>query len=764
MILLADYDIERAFQTIEEELMKSMIRNMKRHRIEEVSEKKEWEMWQALQLKALEEYKKNNRKRFQSQYSEINKQISSVITGARAQGNMQQEIKILEAIRKGFKPPRGLKSSTQTMGEFFKVNDRKLDALIKATQNDFKKAEYAMLRMSEDQYRKIIFNSQVYANTGAGTYEQAVDMATKDFLNRGINCIEYKNGARHTVASYAAMAIQTASKRAYLTGEGEKRAEWGIHTVIMNKRGNACPKCLPFVGKILIDDVWSGGKQTDGPYMLMSSAIAAGLYHPNCKDSHTTYFEGISTPGASYTREELAKVESDYRREQKQQYAKRQADRFGRLAEHSMDEENQEKYRRKENEWKKSFVDVGVPDEKFTVQNVVKEVSAKSDTHEMNNSIEQKLFGKGIQVNIEEAGKYHEEVCEALNHLDKLTDEYRNTVVSYTVGKTAGVQTEFGSAYMLNGKTSILIDSKAYRINKAIDALGLGEKQPLGITYHEFAHSLSQSKEKMNPEFWKEIRKIKREYEGFRGKSNWFDIKISDYASKDVDEFLAEAFTQAKLSDKPSPFSKQVLDAVDKYFKKQSPDRVVKMPDIKFATKKNSVITAKQKFEDTMTVSKAYNELPIKVKQNISDVTFEVGHDGSACDIQNKLIRVGIGTSKEEIFHETGHLIENYMMSSADVRKYKEFLVDGLSCNDIMVKTYYDNAGNDIDIYLLKGMNFESEYQSRLYVSNPFEALNRDGTINVDILGEAISEVFRKYMNGETISQKAQELIERVIL
>ena len=353
MILLADYDIESAFQTIEEELMKSMIRNMKRHRIEEVSEKKEWEMWQALQLKALEEYKKNNRKRFQSQYSEINKQISSVITGARAQGNMQQEIKILEAIRKGFKPPRGLKSSTQTMGEFFKVNDRKLDALIKATQNDFKKAEYAMLRMSEDQYRKIIFNSQVYANTGAGTYEQAVDMATKDFLNRGINCIEYKNGARHTVASYAAMAIQTASKRAYLTGEGEKRAEWGIHTVIMNKRGNACPKCLPFVGKVLIDDVWSGGKQTDGPYMLMSSAIAAGLYHPNCKDSHTTYFEGISTPGASYTREELAKVESDYRREQKQQYAKRQADRFGRLAEHSMDEENQRRYSKRADVWKR---------------------------------------------------------------------------------------------------------------------------------------------------------------------------------------------------------------------------------------------------------------------------------------------------------------------------------------------------------------------------------------------------------------------------
>ena len=192
-----------------------------------------------------------------------------------------------------------------------------------------------------------------YANTGAGTYEKAVDMATKDFLSRGINCIEYANGAHHTIADYAAMAIQTASKRAYLQGEGEMRKEWGISTVIMNKRGNPCPKCLPFVGKVLIDDVWSGGKASDGPYPLMSSAITAGLYHPRCKDIHTTYFEGISTPPDSkFTRQEVKEIADGYRAEQKQQYAKRQADRFGRLAEYSLDEENQKKYQKKERFWK----------------------------------------------------------------------------------------------------------------------------------------------------------------------------------------------------------------------------------------------------------------------------------------------------------------------------------------------------------------------------------------------------------------------------
>lgn len=350
--MVADYDIEKAFRAIEDELMKSMIRNMKRHRLEEVKEKKEWEMWQALQLKSLEEYKRSNKKQFQGKFSQIDKEIASIISASRTQGNMVQEIKILEAMRKGFKPSKGLQRSTQTMGEFFKLNDRKLEALIKATQNDFKKAERAMLRMAEDQYRKTIFSAQVYANTGAGTYEQAVDMATKDFLSRGINCIEYANGARHTIANYTAMAIQTASKRAYLAGEGEKRAEWGIHTVIINKRGNACPKCLPFVGKVLIDDVWSGGKQSDGPYLLMSYAMAQGLYHPRCKDIHTTYFEGISTPGVTYTKEELKKIENSYRLDGKRQYAKRQADKYTRLADNTLDEDSRKKYEGKAQLWK----------------------------------------------------------------------------------------------------------------------------------------------------------------------------------------------------------------------------------------------------------------------------------------------------------------------------------------------------------------------------------------------------------------------------
>lgn len=250
------YDIGAAFESIENELMSSMIRNMRRHKLEEIDEDKQWAMWQALQLKALEKYKKDNQKKYGKQFKDINDQIKALISISRSEGEIAQEIAILEAIRNGFPAKRIAKGAA---AEFFKLNDRKLEALIKATMDDMEHAEIAVLRMANDQYRKVIYNAQVYANTGAGTYEKAVDMATEDFVKAGLNCVQYANGARHTLADYADMAIRTASKRAYLQGEGQKRQEWGISTVIMNKRGNPCPKCLPFVGKVLIDDVWSNG-------------------------------------------------------------------------------------------------------------------------------------------------------------------------------------------------------------------------------------------------------------------------------------------------------------------------------------------------------------------------------------------------------------------------------------------------------------------------------------------------------------------------
>lgn len=357
------YNISEAFEKIEDELIGSMVRNLSRHKAEETERGYNWTQWQALQLRSLEEYRKNNQKKFPQRFNKLNVQIRETLQDSYNDGSTKQEQKILQAIEQGFKGKGTNKPAftgqTETNGEFFKVNDRKLDALVEATTHDMQRAETAVLRRADDQYRQIIYNAQVYANTGAGTYEKAIDMATRDFLRAGINSIQYKNGSRHTIEEYADMAIKTAAKRAYLQGEGSKRKEWGITTVILNKRTNACPLCAPFCGKVFIDDVWSGGDSsgispvTGVKYPLLSEAIAAGLYHPRCQDSHTTYFEGINTvPNDSkYTKEELDEMADRYNAEQKQAYCERQEKRYSRMSKYSLDSDNKRMYKARTDEW-----------------------------------------------------------------------------------------------------------------------------------------------------------------------------------------------------------------------------------------------------------------------------------------------------------------------------------------------------------------------------------------------------------------------------
>lgn len=122
-------------------------------------------------------------------------------------------------------------------------------------------------------------------------------MAVKDFLDRGIRGITYRDGSRHSIREYSQMAIRTALKRAALASEGAMRREWGVHTIIVNHRTDACPVCMRWVGQVIVDDVYSGGTPEEAEelgYPLLSEAMKEGLFHPNCRDTATTFFPGIT--------------------------------------------------------------------------------------------------------------------------------------------------------------------------------------------------------------------------------------------------------------------------------------------------------------------------------------------------------------------------------------------------------------------------------------------------------------------------------------
>ena len=398
---MSDYNIREVFEKIEDELIDSMMRNFSRHRAEETKEGYNWTQWQAEQLKSLEEYRKHNAKKFGKRFKTINGKVEEIIRTAKADGNASQEAEILEAVKDGFKAPK--KPSAHSTAEFFKVNDRKLDALIKSTTDDLKRAETAVLRMSNDKYRKAIFNAQVAMNTGAVTYEKAVDIACKDMLNAGLNCVEYKNGARHTLSDYADMAVKTANKRAYLRGEGEKRAEWGVSLVVVNSRQGGCPDCAKYIGKVFIDDVYSNGKKSDGNYPLLSTAIKNGLFHPRCKDSTSTYYPELDDLDAPLSEDEIKELDRQRGIEEKQQYAQRQAERFDRRAEYSLDEDNKRIAQTRADEWHDRANTLEEKTKQFSLNTNEQKYYSPVFKEVISKSFERKIEGETITIDTHKA-------------------------------------------------------------------------------------------------------------------------------------------------------------------------------------------------------------------------------------------------------------------------------------------------------------------------------------------------------------------------
>jgi hypothetical protein len=306
-----NYDIRTIFMEMELELIRSMKRNLSRHEEEELKQGFKFEQWQSAKLRDLERFRRENIEII----GEYSKPIEEVIhhtlveTYEESQDNVNEFIKEIknEYVDNVFvklpgdlepiTPPVESEPMKDMVGEvlenvrtwqeaptprdevFFRTNDNKFNALMETVEKDFNKANSAVLRRMDDIYRQTIFKAQVNYNTGSVGLDKAIDIATKDFLEKGIDAITYSDGKKVNIASYAEMALRTANHRAYLMGEGKKRQEMGLSLVVVSAHATACELCVPWQGKILIDDVYSGGSKEDGDYSLLSAAMEKGLLH-----------------------------------------------------------------------------------------------------------------------------------------------------------------------------------------------------------------------------------------------------------------------------------------------------------------------------------------------------------------------------------------------------------------------------------------------------------------------------------------------------
>ena len=326
------YDVNMVFAELEQELIISFKRNMGKYT--DTSN-----MWQAMKLKDLEQFRRETSREI-AKATQKAKKLAKIILGDEFGKGADKVDRFMKQFKLSVQPSSEM--------QFFRANRRKLNMLLEAVYSDLDNAAHAAYRHMDDVYRQTMFKAEIAKNTGVYTTEQAVDVATRDFLEKGINCITYANGARVNIASYAEMVLRTSGKRALMMAEGARNQEWGVTTIQITQHGSTCELCSPWQGKVLIDDVYSGGKPSDGPYSLLSTAMAEGLFHPNCRHGSGTFFEGISETPEPYNQ---AEVEAKYELEQQQRYNERKIREWKRKANGSMDEGNRRKAEAKVKEW-----------------------------------------------------------------------------------------------------------------------------------------------------------------------------------------------------------------------------------------------------------------------------------------------------------------------------------------------------------------------------------------------------------------------------
>lgn len=179
--------------------------------------------------------------------------------------------------------------------------------------------------------------------------------------------------------------------------------------------------------------------------------------------------------------------------------------------------------------------------------------------------------------------------------LGELTNEYKSAVPNKEFGtnvtfrgtsRNYGVVKSIGRGQSITemnfGDNSDPARSKDYRPETAFlieKARVDPENQEISTEVHEFAHVMSISQQANHTQdltdFWFSIQAIKKEYtqevrEIFEKNDDqaFLDITLGNYANTNLNEFMAEGFTEYKLRKNPSKYAKKIGLLIDKYFKK----------------------------------------------------------------------------------------------------------------------------------------------------------------------------------------------------
>jgi hypothetical protein len=169
-------------------------------------------------------------------------------------------------------------------------------AIVSETMARLTPMSFQIRRSVVDVYQQVVTQTAAQTALGTMTRREASRTVLERLTKQGITGFTDAAGRRWNLASYAEMAMRSSTANAMLQGHTDRITELGIDTVIVSDAVEECSICRPFEGRVLSLSGRTTGRLKDGRTVMCSlaEAKAKGLFHNNCRHSHSIYLPGIT--------------------------------------------------------------------------------------------------------------------------------------------------------------------------------------------------------------------------------------------------------------------------------------------------------------------------------------------------------------------------------------------------------------------------------------------------------------------------------------
>lgn len=461
-------------------------------------------------------------------------------------------------------------TSTQT-GIVERLIENLMYDIGEASETAYKSAENFLTlgRLEADKFRMLTLEEVAKLEAeGKGWNTIQRQMAAK-LEAKGITSFVDKAGRQWGLTQYCSMATRTTQRQAQVAA-ALTEDDWDLWQI--SKIGSTCPVCSVYEGRVYS----KSGTDPDYPPLTMAfgkidpSGIndLSNTYlniHPNCLHTLMRYTTAGKTPEQVQRDKDFSSFEKrpaneDYR-SKKQINAYRQK------------ENARAEYRRNMKQFKEYQAGLG-KDFPKTFETFEKHKKLNDDVY--------KDWERRMREGRKALNEVNAEAAEALTNkpqfVSNIDFNFKGKDEKYAESKDIILKLEQKYNTRLQS-VSIGAENAAGDVDITGEKMRLSSNAPK-TAIHEFAHTLANSNADKygltnHGDFWKEIDSIWRKYRKDVGQdtTRW----ISSYANNHgKDEFLAEAFTQAKLKELGLPisseygndftYSQQVLNTVNKFF------------------------------------------------------------------------------------------------------------------------------------------------------------------------------------------------------